>query len=64
VTERHGELASIPLDHVSKIATAIAPEAGLHPASARTALLAAVRAAQASGEGIAAALPVAGGDAR
>jgi hypothetical protein len=64
VTGRHGELAGIPLDQVSKIATAIAPEAGLHPASARTALLAAVRAAQVSADGVPAALPAAGGDAR
>ena len=51
VTERHGELAAIPLDQVSRIATALAPEAGLHPASARTALLGAVRAALPGGEG-------------
>ena len=54
VTERHGDLAAIPLDQVSRIATALAPEADLHPASARTALLGAVRAA----------LPAGGGDAR
>jgi hypothetical protein len=53
VADRHGDLASIPLDQVSQIATAIAPEAELHPASARTALLKAVRAA----------LPAGGGDA-
>jgi hypothetical protein len=51
VRARHGELAAIPLDQVSRIATAIAPEAGLHPASARTALLGAVRAALPVGEG-------------
>jgi len=51
VRERHGELASIPLDQVSKIATAIAAEADLHPASARTALLGAVRAALPAGRG-------------
>jgi hypothetical protein len=50
VRTRHGELAAIPLDQVSKIATAIAPEAGLHPASARTALLGAVRAALPAGK--------------
>jgi hypothetical protein len=54
VTERHGDLAAIPLDQVSRIATALAREADLHPASARTALLGAVRAA----------LPAGGGDAR
>ena len=48
---RHGELAAIPLDQVSRIATAIAAEADLHPASARTALLNAVRAALPAGEG-------------
>jgi hypothetical protein len=51
VRERHGELADIPLDQASQIATAIAPEAELHPASARTALLKAVRAALPAGEG-------------
>lgn len=51
VRQRHGELAAIPLDQVSRIATAIAPEAGLHPASARTALLGAVRASLPAGEG-------------
>jgi hypothetical protein len=47
--ERHGDLAAIPLADVSKIATAIASEVGLHPASARTALLGAVRAALPAG---------------
>ena len=51
VAERHGDLASIPLDRVSQIATAIAPEVPLHPASARTALLGAVRAALPAGRG-------------
>jgi hypothetical protein len=51
VRRRHGELSAIPLSQVSKIATAIAPDADLHPASARTALLAAVRAAIPAGEG-------------
>jgi hypothetical protein len=54
VADRHGELSAIPLGQVAQIATAIAPEAGLHPASARTALLKAVRAA----------LPAGGSDAR
>lgn len=49
--QRHGDLTAIPLDQVSRIATALAPEAGLHPASARTALLGAVRAALPAGEG-------------
>jgi hypothetical protein len=44
-------LATIPLGEVSKIATRLAPEADLHPASARTALLSAVRAALPAGEG-------------
>lgn len=47
--ERHGDLGAIPLTDVSKIATAIASEVGLHPASARTALLGAVRAALPAG---------------
>jgi hypothetical protein len=51
VRTRHGQLAAIPLHQVSRIATAIAPEAGLHPASARTALLGAVRAALPAGKG-------------
>jgi len=51
VKERRGDLAGIPLDQVSRIATEIAPEADLHPASARTALLAAVRKALPAGEG-------------
>ncbi len=44
--ERHGPLAGLPLGQVSKIATTLAPEADLHPGSARAALLKAVRAAQ------------------
>ncbi len=51
VAERHGALADLPADQVSKIATALAPEVGLHPASGRTALLRAVRAAQSAAEG-------------
>jgi hypothetical protein len=51
VRRRHGDLSTIPLGQVSKIATAIAPDADLHPASARTALLSAVRAALPPGEG-------------
>jgi hypothetical protein len=51
VSRRHGDLADIPLDQVSRIATALAPEVDMHPASARTALLAAVRKALPAGEG-------------
>ncbi|HEY5359790.1 MAG TPA: hypothetical protein VIJ82_19255 [Streptosporangiaceae bacterium] len=51
VAERHGALADIPAGQVSKIATALAPEVGLHPASGRTALLRAVRAARSAAEG-------------
>jgi len=51
VAERHGALEDIPAGQVSKIATALAPEVGLHPASGRTALLRAVRAARSAAEG-------------
>lgn len=50
VTERYGMLARIEPEQVSQIATAVAPEVDLHPASARTALLRAVRAAHAEGD--------------
>jgi hypothetical protein len=50
VTERHGALADFPLTDVSKVATATAAEIGMHPGSARTALKAAVVAAQNGGE--------------
>ena len=46
VTERHGSLASIPLDATAPIASALAPQAGLHPGAARTALRKAVLAAR------------------
>ena len=46
VTERHGSLASIPLDATAAIASALAPLAGLHPGAARTALRKAVLAAR------------------
>ena len=46
VTERHGSLASIPLDSTAPIAAALAPLAGLHPGAARTALRNAVLAAR------------------
>jgi hypothetical protein len=31
VAERHGSFASIPLDATARIASALAPQAGLHP---------------------------------
>ena len=46
VTEQHGPLAAIPLDSVSKISAAAAPQVGLNTGSARTALRRAVLAAQ------------------
>ena len=46
VTERHGPLASIPLDRVAQISAALAPQADLNPGAARTALRKAVLAAQ------------------
>ena len=46
VTERHGSLASIPLDATAPIASALAPQAGLHPGAARAALRKAVLAAR------------------
>ena len=46
MTERHGSLASIPLDATAAIASALAPLAGLHPGAARTALRKAVLAAR------------------
>ena len=42
VTERHGSLASIPLDRVAGIAADLAPQADLNAGSARTALRKAV----------------------
>ncbi len=50
VAERHGPLADFPLADVSKVATVTGPEVGLHPGSARTALKAAVVAAQTGGQ--------------
>jgi len=50
VEERHGTLASVPLDSTSKIATALAPEAGLNTGAARAALRKAVLAAQQDGD--------------
>ena len=46
VTERHGPLASIPLESTAPIAAALAPLAGLHPGTARTALRKAVLSAR------------------
>jgi hypothetical protein len=46
VTERHGSLASIPLDAVAGIAATLAPLAKLNPGSARAALRKAVLAAR------------------
>jgi hypothetical protein len=45
VAERHGPLSEFPLTDVSRVATGIAPEVGIHAGSARTALRAAVLAA-------------------
>jgi hypothetical protein len=42
VTERHGELAEIPLDQVAKIAAALAPQVELNTGAARTVLRRAV----------------------
>jgi hypothetical protein len=46
VTERHGSLASIPLDAVAGISAELAPHVGLHPGAARAALRRAVLAAK------------------
>ena len=46
VAERHGPLASIPLDRVAQISAALAPAAGLNTGAARTALRKAVLAAR------------------
>ena len=45
-TERHGSLASIPLDAVAAISADLAPLVGLHPGTARAALRKAVLAAK------------------
>jgi hypothetical protein len=47
VTEQHGPLTAIPLGSVARICAASAPQVGLNPGSARTALRRAVLAAQA-----------------
>jgi hypothetical protein len=49
VAERHGPLARLRLEDVSKIANGLAPEVDLHPGSARTALRAQVLQAQQGG---------------
>ena len=46
VTERHGPLASIPLDRVASISAALASSANLHAGAARAALRKAVLAAR------------------
>jgi Protein of unknown function (DUF2637) len=46
VTERHGPLASIPLDRVASISAALAAAVGLNPGAARAALRKAVLAAR------------------
>jgi len=46
VTERHGPLASLPLDRVAGISATLAPLADLNPGAARTALRKAVLAAR------------------
>ena len=45
-TERHGSLASIPLDAVAAISADLAPRVGLHPGTARAALRKAILAAK------------------
>lgn len=49
VAERHGPLARVPLDQVSKISAALAPEVELNAGAARAALRRAVLAAQNGG---------------
>jgi hypothetical protein len=49
VVERHGRLAQVPLQDVSPICTALAPEVGLNTGAARTALRRAVLAARDGG---------------
>ena len=49
VTERHGPLAQVPLDHVAAISADLAPHADLNPGSARAALRKAVLAARNGG---------------
>jgi hypothetical protein len=49
VAERHGPLAGVPVSQVSRISTALAPQAGLNTGAARTALRRAVLAARDGG---------------
>jgi hypothetical protein len=49
VAQQHGPLEAIPIPQVSRISAAIAPQAGLHPGAARTALRRAVLAAAQDG---------------
>jgi hypothetical protein len=44
--ERHGQLAAIPLDRISRISADLAPQVGLNPGAARTALRRAVLSAR------------------
>jgi hypothetical protein len=46
VAERNGALAAVPLDRVARIAASLAPQVGLDPGAARTALRKAILAAQ------------------
>src|SRR5262249_1156581 len=46
VTERHGPLASLPLDRISQVTAALAPAADLNPGAARAALRKAVLSAR------------------
>ena len=46
VTERHGPLASIPLDRIAPVSAGLAPVVGLNPGAARAALRKAVLAAR------------------
>jgi hypothetical protein len=46
VTERNGDLATVPLDRVAGISADLAPQVGLHPGAARAALRKAVLAAK------------------
>jgi hypothetical protein len=46
VTERHGPLASIPLDRIAQVSAALAPAADLNPGAARAALRKAVLSAR------------------
>jgi hypothetical protein len=46
VAERHGPLASIPLDRVAPVSAALAPAVGLNPGAARAALRKAVLSAR------------------